>query len=185
MNERAFQPFVLLHRAESPEPLQIVVASDHPALGSAANQLIGDLIGKWASDVEVHRDNWSFAELENSQFFNEAIELAAPCDILAIAIAGFEDLPGHFVKWLRQWVATRPEKDTAVILCSPAGAAFYLVPRFAALPDLLTGRGLTCFTTQVSLPTPQLPPWLHPKSLLARMAAMDWRTLPENSALNE
>ena len=165
-------------------PLHVVVISGHPTLARAANQLLDNMMRQLAPDVEAHCDQWSFAELENKQFQSEALELASACDMLAIAV-GEEDLEGHVSDWLKEWIRRRSPKETALVLCSPQGIPLYLLPRFAGLPNLARGDGLSCFTTALSLPHDLIPPALHPKSLLARMAAMDSQTLPEESGLND
>lgn len=166
-------------------PLQVVITSDHPTLARSAATMVDDFLRNWAPEVDSHRDDWTFSELENPAFAREALELAYTCDILVVAVSGYEDLPSYYVKWIKEWIRTRASKETAIILCAPAGAKMYLLPRFAALPDLLRGNGFTCFTTALHIPRAELPSAVQPKSLLARMASEDWQNLPENSCLNE
>ena len=165
-------------------PLQIVVISDHPTASANAGKLMNEFIRKWASNVEAHRDDWSFAELEHPEFRRESFELAHHCDLLILALDGPEDLPETFLDWLRDWRHSRASDDETFILCASAIAPSVL-PIFASLPSILCGDGLTCFTTSISSRDSRPPAPFHPEPLLARLAMIDRTNLPENSVLND
>src|SRR4051812_9933783 len=120
--------------SDAAAPLQIVVTYDHSVMVNCARKLLNGFLTKWASDVDVHRDEWSFAELEHAIFRNEALELAAPADLLVIAVAGVDDLPLSFSEWFNHWLKMRDHNDTAVILAvgSP-NATMRELPRCASI----------------------------------------------------
>jgi hypothetical protein len=164
-------------------PLQIVLTSDQPNASAAARKLIAGFIARWAPDVEVHHDDWSFAELEHSEFRRESLELARHCDILIIALSGVEDLPESFLDWLNDWRQSR-ESKTTFILCVSARSPLTL-PAFVSLPVLLGKDGLPCFFASLSLTEGRLTVPLNPKIILANLAKIDCATLPEASGLND
>lgn len=167
-------------------PLQIVLTHDHPAMAHAARNALNSILGKWAADTDIHRDEWSFSELENPAFRAEALELAACGDILVVAFTGSEDLPASFMAWLNDWLATRTEMDSALLLCMGLSAAnLQTTPSAASLTTLARSNGLSCFIASGLLPEPICPVSLNIKSLLARLKTFSCDILPETSGLNE
>src|SRR3954453_21778661 len=84
-------------------PLQIVLTYDQPAMADAARKTLNGFLAKWAADVDMHRDEWSFADLEHPKFRSEALELATHCDLFLVAVTGMDDVPEPFVLWLKDW----------------------------------------------------------------------------------
>lgn len=167
-------------------PLQIVVTCDHPAMARAARKLLDGYLADWAADVDVHRDEWGFAELEHPQCRREALELARDCDVFTIAIGGTNDLPESFTGWLKDWLETRARKEAALILCvGGAGGFISNLPVCASLPIMARSRGLSFFATQVAVQGTELPPAIHPKTLLSKLGALNSDCLPDFSGLNE
>lgn len=125
-------------------PLQIVLVHNEPSLAVAARTMITSFISKCAADVDVHRDEWSFAELEHPKCKTESLELARDCDILVIAISDAAEFSDSITAWLTEWLQTRNPRDTAVILSSTAfpGLAGYLSS------PLMRTRGLSVFSTE-------------------------------------
>jgi hypothetical protein len=164
-------------------PLQIVLTSDHPSAAAAALKLIGGFVDKWAPDVEVHRDDWSFSELEHPEFRRESLELARHCDILIIALSGAEELPESFMEWLNDWRQSRERKDTFV-LCASTRSPLTL-PAFTSLPAFFGENGLSCFLASISLTEGKLTVPLGLKTFVANLAKIDCSNLPEASGLND
>jgi hypothetical protein len=177
---------VLVERtSEVAAPLSIVLIFDHPAMAATTRSMLDGFITKWAHDVDVHRDEWTFAELGHPKFRTEALELAKSCDILVIAISE-GDLDVSFVDWLDEWALSRNRMETALILLIPSHATTVsAVPRCASIQTLAHKHGLTFFSTSVT-PSPRVPPpFLHPKELLARLSLLNTNLLPDFSGLND
>lgn len=169
---------------DSALPLQIVVIADHPNAAAGARNLVNEFVLKWAPDIEVHRDDWSFTELENLEFRRESLELSRCCDMLIISLGGNVDLPDSFSDWLKDWRQSRAANHATFVLCASAVAPSAL-PTFASLPVDLCDEGLSCFLTSISLRHGCLPPPVRPKALLDRIGSIDRMNLPEVSLLND
>jgi hypothetical protein len=167
-------------------PLQIVLTYDAPVMAEAARKLLSRFLAKWAPYVDMHRDEWSFAELEHPQCRTESLELARHCDIFIISLTGVDDLPTSFVEWLNDWFESRANGDTAVIvLIGSHASGLWRLPRCACLATEARARSLSFFTTSVVLPGTSLPCSPHPKAVLARLANMNTELLPDFSGINE
>ena len=106
---------------------------------------------RWAADVEIHRNEWSFAELEHPRFHAEALELARDADILIIATVARDALPLPFSGWIDEWLETRSNLQTAVIFCT--GSELNQRKPSDHWSDALTSsHGLSFFHTGLSLP---------------------------------
>ena len=186
MNSSAIKLVADPKRSDVAAPLHIVLAYDHPAMANAARNMLAGLLAKCASDLDTHRDEWSFAELEHPKCYSEALELAAPSDVFTIAASGVEDLPVSFMEWFNEWLQSRNETETAVILALASGrAGLAELPRFASLLSLPREQGLSIFTTAIDLSQASLPAATKPQSLLARLGSIKSEWLPEESGLNE
>ena len=169
--------------AQLAAPLSIVLIFDHPTMAATTRAMLHGFISKWAPDVDVHRDEWTFAELDHPKCRAESLELAKSCDILVIAISE-GDLDVSFIDWLNEWAVSRRQMDTALILLIASNhAAISARPRCASIPTFAHKHGLTFFTTAVTPFT--LPPLLHPKELLARLSVLNTNLLPDFSGLND
>jgi len=167
-------------------PLQVVITYDHHVMADGARKLLNGFFTKWASDIDVHRDEWSFAELEHEKFANEALELAAPADIFVIAVTGVNDLPFSFIEWFNAWLKMRNHKETAVILAvASSGVAMAELSTGASMLPLPSGDGLSFFSTTVNLKETSVPASMNPMSLLARLGSICNECLPEDSGLND
>jgi hypothetical protein len=166
-------------------PLQIALSFDHPVMAEATRKVIDRLIASSAPDSDMHRDEWSFAELEHTHCRAEALELAAHCDLFVVAITGIEDIPDSFLKWIDDWLASRANMETAVILCvggSDFGAPD--LPRCEAFQHTAGERGLLFLRTTIPLPKENWQLKWSPHSVLARLH-LNKDELPEESALND
>jgi hypothetical protein len=173
-------------KLEVAPPLQIVLTCDHPLVAEAARKLLDRFLAKWAGDVDVHRDEWSFAELEHPQCHSEALELARHCDIFVVALRGIEDLPLSFVEWLSAWFESREKVEAAlIVLVAANGANLARLPRCAGLPIAAQTHGLSFFTTSVVLPGSNYLPPINSKAWIARLGAIDPDLLPDFSGINE
>ena len=167
-------------------PLQIVLTYDHPPMAAAARELLGSFLTKWVADVDIHRDEWSFAELEHPQCRSESLELARHCDIFIIALIGINDLPPSFIGWINDWFESRANVETALIVLAGSHTAnLWKLPRCASLASEARRHGLSFFTTSVVIPGAVLPSAAHPKALLARLATMNTELIPDFSGINE
>jgi hypothetical protein len=166
-------------------PLHIVLTYDHPTMANAARKLLAGPLTKCAADVDIHRDEWSFAELEHPQCHSEALELAAGSDVFVIAVSGVEDLPLSFFDWLNDWLEMRHHTETAVILAvGSSNTRIWDLPLFASLLSLPRANGLSFFATTVDLPQTNAAV-AKPRSLLARLGCLNNECLPESSGLND
>ena len=163
-------------------PLSIVLIFDHPTMATTTRAMLHAFINKWAPDVDVHRDEWTFDELDHPKFRTESLELAKHCDILVTAISE-GDLKGSFIDWLDEWALSRHQMDTALILLIASNHAALSFPRCASIPAFAQKHGLTFFTTAIAPSAPQ--PVVHPKELLARLSVLNASLLPDFSGLND
>jgi hypothetical protein len=170
--------------AELALPLHIVVIADHHSASVGAHKLVDEFVVKWAPETEVHRDDWSFSELEHAEFRRESLELARHCDLLIIAPGGYDDLPESVSEWLREWRQTRAAGHTTFVICASAAPSSAL-PHLASLPLELCEEGLTCFMASISMRQGWLPAPVRPRALLERLAEIDRTNLPEISILND
>jgi|SRR3954466_14472204 len=186
MNSNATKLVAGRNKPELAAPLHIVLTYDHPAAANAARKMLAGLLAKCADDLDMHRDEWSFAELEHPKCRTEALELAAPSDVFTIAVSGANDVPVSFVEWLNEWLEARNETETAMILAlgSPR-ATMGELPLCASLLSLPRADGLSIFTTTIDLPQSNLPAAIKPASLCARLGSIKSEWLPEDSGLNE
>jgi hypothetical protein len=166
-------------------PLQIVLTYDHPTMADAARNTLNRLLTKWAADVDIHRDEWSFTDLEHPKCRSEALELANHCDLFIVGVSGMDDVPESFLLWLKDWLTSRAQMDSALILCIGASHAnLASMPFLASLPTLARTNGLSCFTTTAFMPETKFPP-AKVTSLFARFKSLTSDSLPENSGINE
>lgn len=101
--------------AEIELPFSLVIAHDTAAAAAKAGDRIVGLLGGCIPNLDIHRDQWSFYELDHPEFRREALELAARCDIFVIATVDREGLPESVRSWLEQWVKTRERKESALV----------------------------------------------------------------------
>jgi hypothetical protein len=167
-------------------PLQIVLIFDHPHFATTTRVMMDGFIRKWVPDVDVHRDEWSFTELEHPKCRSEALELAKNCDMLVIALSE-SDLPATFMNWLDDWASSRDETEAAVIFLIGSDIADpSAFSRCALLPAFAQKHGLAFFTTVLAPSACRfLPRSLHPKELLSRLAVLDPQHLPDFSGIND
>jgi hypothetical protein len=166
-------------------PLSIVLIFDHPAMAATTRSVLDGFISKWAHDVDVHRDEWTFAELDHPKFRTEALELAKSCDILVLAVSE-GDLDISFIEWLDEWAVSRHRMETAVILVIASHATTVsAAPRCASIQTFAHKHGLTFFTTSVTPAPCVVPRFLHPKELLAPLSVLNTNLLPDFSGLND
>ena len=166
-------------------PLQIVLTYDHRVMADAARNLLKNFLTKWTPDVDIHRDEWSFVELEHPQCRSESLELARDCDIFVIAIAGLDDLPASFGEWLNDWFELRAKVETALILCISNRAVLANLPRCQGLASLAHAHNLAFFSTTIALPGAGIAASINPKTILSRLASINPDLLPEISGINE
>jgi hypothetical protein len=170
--------------ATAAAPLHIVLTSDPATASASARKMLDGLLARWAPGTEIHRDDWSFSELEHPKFFTEALELAATADMLVIAVSGVNDLPQFFIEWLNDWIRSRAHIETALILAISSDAPLSELPHCASILSLPRADGLSIFATTINLERPIMSA-ANPKSWLARLAAINPECLPENSGLND
>jgi hypothetical protein len=173
------------HSSALAAPLQIVLTYDFTFMAKSARTLLDGFLTKWAADIDVHRDEWNFAELEHPTCHTEALELARQCDIFIIAITGSADLPASFHDWLQDWFESRANLDTALILLVAGDSGFANLPRCSTLPAQARAHGLTFFTTTIPIAQPLIPAAVNPKALLARLGFLSTEALPDFSGINE
>ncbi|HUS33758.1 MAG TPA: hypothetical protein VM680_00255 [Verrucomicrobiae bacterium] len=171
--------YKLRHRSKS-SSFSIILRSPRPA---ARCWTVSS--AKGAADVDVHRDEWTFVELEHPKCRSEALELAKNCDMLVIAISE-NDLSASFIDWLDEWALSRDHCDAAMILLLASTTAdISALPRCAAIPPFARRHGLAFFATVLTPSGSTIPRFLHPKALLARLAVLDTELLPDFSGINE
>lgn len=166
-------------------PLQIVLTYDHAAMADAARNLLKGFLIKWTPDVDIHRDEWSFAELEHPQCRAESLELARNCDMFVIGLTGVDDLPASFNEWLHEWFRSRTPMETAFILCISNRAAHGSLPRCQELPSIARAHNLGFFSTTIALPDSAELAGIKPKMWLSRLASINPDLLPDFSGINE
>ncbi len=124
--------------------------------------------------------------MEHPQCREEALDLARHCDIFVIALTGGDDLPVGFVEWLDEWVDSRAPIESALVLLVASNG---VSPRLSCCDWLQAAsranNGLSFFTTTVPVEPPVALPSVHPKTLFARLSAINADLLPEVSGLNE
>src|SRR5437870_4913409 len=74
--------------ADSTAPLHIVLTYDQLSMATATRKFLAGFLARWADEIDIHVDEWSFAELEHPKCRVEALELGRSCDIFIIALSG-------------------------------------------------------------------------------------------------
>jgi hypothetical protein len=184
MNTNAIQT-ISSRLPDAAAPLQVVLTYDDPTMAKVARRLLDGFLAKWARDVDIHRDEWSFAEIEHAQCRQEALELARHCDTMVIAISGVEDLPVSFCDWLNDWIASRAPVETAILVCASNRTPFLRLERFSRLSSLAASNHLAFFITTLADSSFGGSTGTNPKKLNARLESIDPGLLPEVSALND
>ena len=101
-------------RKEEQCPLHLVTLHDGPLALAEANRLVRGLFSK-VSELDIHRDEFSFHEVTHPQLLAESVELATNCDLFVFATEDGATLPIEVVAWLKHWLNHRPRKETAFV----------------------------------------------------------------------
>lgn len=109
-------------------PFSLVLLHDTALAATAAQATIGHLLAGLLKETEIHQDQWTFDELYHFEFGKEALELAAGCDVMFVAMSSLERLPTHVLLWITRWSKGRNQKD--------AGLVFLTRSRGASLNEL-------------------------------------------------
>src|SRR5437870_2769787 len=112
MNRNAKTPAALIRRVSHLTPTQLqpfnlVVIYDEENVAMASEAIILRLLKKCLPLLDIHKDEWSFAELGHVEFAKEAVELAANCDMLAVATSDDQHLSSTVISWLSRWMESR------------------------------------------------------------------------------
>ncbi len=104
-------------------PFNIVLIYDHDLAASESRRVIDRLLAKCLPDLDIHRDELSFAEITHPELRGETVELAAECDLFILATITGEGLPAEILGWVNLWLASREDKETALVCLvgSPTG----------------------------------------------------------------
>jgi hypothetical protein len=101
-------------RKQEQFPLHLVILHDGPRALAEATRLVRGLFSK-VNELDVHSDEFSFAEITHPQLLTESAELAAGADIFVFATQDGSTLPIEVVAWLKLWLNRRPAKETAFV----------------------------------------------------------------------
>lgn len=172
--------------AGSTEPLHIVLTYDLPSMATATRKFLEGFLAKWAGEIDIHVDEWSFTEIEHPKCRAEALELGKNCDIFIAALSGAADLPVSFQEWLSDWFQSRAQIETAFVLfVASCNARRSNLSGCSSLAIQAREKGLSFFTTTIPLPEPAVPATAHSKALLARLGAINADLLPDFSGIND
>lgn len=131
----------------------LVLVHDREIAARNAREIIGRLLGICLAEVDIHRDEWSFAELAHIEFGREALELARPCDLFILATVDGAKLPLEITSWIARWMETRTKKDTALVCLVGSSAGMSLdSPVHQTLRGLGETSGLVFFGSGFILP---------------------------------
>ena len=102
-------------RPDPPRSFNIVVLYDSPTAARESRRVTDHVVKRCLADIDVHRDEFSFAELAHPELREETLELSANCDFLVMAVTDGSGLSADMLMWLGKWLATRAEKETALL----------------------------------------------------------------------
>jgi hypothetical protein len=137
----------------SDAPFHIVLLHDGATALKGARHMVETIIGKHLYDVEVHRDELSFAEVMHPELRAETTQIAAGCDVLVFATVDGSHLPGAIATWLENWLEMRPEKETALL--SIVGTKAGVVSTSSVedyLRHVAATHGISFFSSSLTLP---------------------------------
>lgn len=84
---------------------------DTPVMQSASAIVCDQLRASFHADLEVHT-LWShFQHLADPHYSREAAEVAAQSDVVIVATASHDALPGTVARWLGSWICQHQKED--------------------------------------------------------------------------
>ena len=104
-------------------PFSLVLLHDTALAATAAQATIGHVLAGPLKETEIHQDQWTFDELYHSEFRKEALELAAGCDVMFVAMSSLERLPTHVLLWITAWNKGRNQKDAGLVFLTRSRGA--------------------------------------------------------------
>jgi len=142
--------------------LYFQVFYDSPVMQSAVTVVCDQLRAAFDQDFQVHT-LWShFQHLADPHYAREAAEVAAQADVVIVATACRESLPGVLARWLGSWICQQQKPDAmlcGVFLGEPVELSRQ--PPVAAILQAaasLTGRAwLAGWVRQPPEPVPSAP----------------------------
>lgn len=140
-------------RKSAVEPLNVVVAYDTEYAANVARRQVFALIAQSIPEVDLHREEWSFEDLAHPRCGQEAIELAAECDLFILATVQSADLSPSVFTWLNDWLEGRSRKETALVcLVASEDGSELSSPVHRSLHWLARSHGLAFFAGGFVLP---------------------------------
>ena len=132
-------------------PLHLVTLHDGPRALAEADRLVRGLFSK-ISELDIHRDEFSFHEVTHPQLLTESVELATNCDLFVFAIEDGTTIPIEVVAWLKHWLNRRPRKETAFVsLIGSSGSDEVSIPINRYFRYLADQNGLAFFSSVFSV----------------------------------
>ena len=102
-------------QSNPPRSFNIVVLFDNDCSAIEARRVTDHVVKRCLDDIDVHRDEFSFAELAHPDLKSRTLELAVNCDFMVVAVTDGSELAGEVLMWLGKWLARRSEKETALL----------------------------------------------------------------------
>jgi hypothetical protein len=146
--------FEITQSSQNHPCFNLVLLHDNEIAAARARFSLGRLLAGIPA-ADLHRDQWSFSELSHAEFRREALELAVPCDLFALATTDEEALPAEVSSWLKLWMQTREKKETALVcLVGSRDGKVISTPVQDDLQRLAEAHHLTFFASSFILPEP-------------------------------
>jgi hypothetical protein len=100
--------------SENSTPLLVVIAYDDVIAGQTAMRTYRRLFTQFEDELKVRHSSWTFRELGDPHFAEEAIISASAANLVIVATVNGKVLPWQVKAWIEKSLFQREEKDSAL-----------------------------------------------------------------------
>ena len=140
--------------ANSTKPLSVLLAFDGDVAYIKARQFFAYLLEMFGDELPLESSWWSFEQLRQDPFAENAARAAATADIIGFVSAASGDLPFAVKAWIERWLAKKEDRDAALVALAGRenGAAQTTSPMQHYLEHIAKEVGLSFFPGTFVLP---------------------------------
>jgi hypothetical protein len=91
------------------------LAFDGEVAHKKARQFFAYLLEEFGEELRLEPSWWSFEQLRQDRFAEDAAHAAATADIIGFVCAASGDLPFPVKAWIERWLAKKGDRDAALI----------------------------------------------------------------------
>jgi hypothetical protein len=168
MNAATFELVERKLIANTTKPLSVILAFDGDVAHNKARQFFAHLLEEFEEELDLESGCWSFAQLCQERFAEEAARAAATADLIGFVSAAPGDLPFPVKAWIERWLAKKEDRDAALVALvgRESGGAQTPSPMQQYLEHIAKEAGLSFFPGTFALP--EAAPRFAPETIRAR-----------------